>query len=98
MSLWKPIIEKKRFLRNFSRAIALSGDRSEATKIPVFPCDDQMNLDPYQIAPVSLENTLKKPPEKTLRAKVVIPVSDEIDCGRCHMQGMDGTVDLPEAG
>lgn len=73
----------------------MGGDQFEATGILALPYDDQLNWNPYQIALVSLKSTTKNMPKKTQTTKVVLPVSDEINCGQCHMQGMDGTVNLP---
>ena len=71
------------------------GDHFEATGIPVLPYDDQMTWNPFQIALISLKAAKGSAPQKTQTTKVVLPVSDEINCGQCHMQGMDGTVNLP---
>ncbi len=71
------------------------GDHFEATGIPLLPYDDKMNWNPFQTATVKLKN----PSGRVLKtAKVVLPVSDEINCAKCHAQGMDGTVNLPEGG
>ncbi len=72
-----------------------AGDHFEATGIPVLPYDDQMNWNPYQTAEVTLKNRLGLTLNKT---RVVLPVSDEINCAQCHAQGMDGTVNLPDGG
>lgn len=75
-----------------SGTMKLVGDHFEATGIPVLPYDDNMNWNPYQTAVVKLRTVAGGTPKKT---EVVLPVSDEINCGQCHMQGMDGTVNLP---
>ncbi len=75
-----------------SGKMKLAGDHFEATGIPVLPYDDNMNWNPYQTAVVKLKTDAGGTPRKTT---VVLPVSDEINCGQCHMQGMDGTVNLP---
>ncbi len=75
-----------------SGKMTLVGDHFEATGIPVLPYDDDMNWNPYQTAIVKLRTEAGGTPKKT---PVVLPVSDEINCAQCHMQGMDGTVNLP---
>jgi len=68
------------------------GDHFEATGIPVLPYDDQMNWNPYQTAIIKMKDSRGRLLEKI---QVTLPVSDEINCAQCHMQGMDGTVNLP---
>jgi hypothetical protein len=69
-----------------------AGDHFEATGIPILPYDDRMNWDPYQTAIIRMKNSCGR----LLRTiQVTIPVSDEIHCDMCHMQGGDGTVNLP---
>jgi len=68
------------------------GDHFEATGIPVLPYDNQMNWNPYQTAIIKMKNGRGRV-LKTIQ--VTIPVSDEIHCDMCHMQGGDGTQNLP---
>ena len=75
--------------------MARVGDHFEATGIPVLPYDDQLNWNPFQIAIVKLKMDSRKGKKAVEKSRVVLPVSDEINCGQCHMQGMDGTVSLP---
>ena len=75
-----------------SGTMTLVNDHFEATGIPVLPYDDNMNWNPYQTAVVKLKTDAGGNPRRT---EVVLPVSDEIRCDMCHMQGGDGTVNLP---
>jgi len=76
----------------------LAGDHFEATGIPVLPYDDKMNWNPFQIAKVILRDNVGRGNKTGQTIQVVLPVSDEINCAQCHMQGMDGTVNLPDGG
>jgi hypothetical protein len=60
------------------------GDHFEATGIPVLPFDDRMRWNPYQIAVVTAKNSAGKVIGTT---QVVIPVSDELNCQKCHAGG-----------
>jgi len=78
-----------------SGKMSWAGDHFEATGIPLLPYDDKMKWNPFQTATVKLKDRSGR----TLKtAKVVLPVSDEINCAKCHAQGMDGTVNLPDGG
>lgn len=57
-----------------------------------------MNWNPFQIATVTLRDNPGKGNKTGQTIKVVLPVSDEINCAQCHMQGMDGTINLPNGG
>ncbi|HEY5998389.1 MAG TPA: hypothetical protein VI078_03700 [bacterium] len=74
-----------------SGEMKLVGDHFEATGIPVLPRNDDMTWNPYQSALVKLAAA----DGATRWTKVVLPVSDEIHCEMCHMQGGDGTTHLP---
>lgn len=63
-------------------------DHFEATGIPVLPYDDDMNWNPYQTAIVKLRTAAGGTPKET---RVVLPVSDELNCAQCHARGMDAT-------
>jgi hypothetical protein len=86
-----------------SGKMQLVGDHFEATGIPVVPFDDQMNWNPYQTVIVTLKPILGKPPTKNqiiqmgrpVTTQAVLPVSDELNCAKCHAQDMDGTINLP---
>lgn len=70
----------------------LVGNHFEATGIPVLPLDDKMKWDPYQQAVVALEidgTVIETVP-------VVMPVSDELHCEKCHATGEDATARLPK--
>jgi hypothetical protein len=64
-----------------------TGDHFEATGIPVLPLDDQFNWNPYQQAVVQLRNSSG---QVLARADVVLPVSDEMHCDKCHLDGGPG--------
>jgi len=74
--------------------MARVGDHFEATGIPVTPYDDQMNWNPFQTAVVKLETTNPKTPKKVQYTRAVIPISDELNCAKCHAQGMDATANI----
>jgi hypothetical protein len=54
-----------------------------------------MNWNPFQIAMVTLLDNPGKRNKTGQTIQVVLPVSDEIRCDMCHMQGGDGTQNLP---
>jgi len=64
------------------------GDHFEATGIPVLPYDDKMNWNPYQIATVKLKSAFGRVLKK---AQVVLPVSNELNCQKCHDTGADAS-------
>ncbi|MFA5352951.1 MAG: cytochrome c3 family protein [Thermodesulfovibrionales bacterium] len=72
------------------------GDHFEATGIPALPFDDSMTWNPYQRAIVKVKNSAGTVIAST---EVVIPVSDEMNCQKCHASGkvaaksMTGTVE-----
>ncbi len=57
------------------------GDHFEATGIPVLPLKDSMKWNPYQTAIVTVKDGAG---QVVARTKVVLPVSDELNCGKCH--------------
>ena len=59
-------------------------DHFEATGIPILPYDDKMVWNPYQRAVVNMKDTYGKVIAST---EVVIPVSDELHCEKCHASG-----------
>jgi hypothetical protein len=73
-------------------------DHFEATGIPVLPYNDDMTWNPYQKAIIELTSSPKTNAKAKQKTEVVLPVSDEINCAQCHMQGMDGTVNLTNGG
>jgi len=60
------------------------GDHFEATGIPALPYNDKMVWNPYQTALVTAKNSAGKVIGTT---QVVIPVSDELNCQKCHAGG-----------
>ena len=64
-----------------SGTLKLVGDHFEATGIPVLPYKDSMVWNPYQTAVVTVKNASGNVVAST---KVVIPVSDEMNCAKCH--------------
>jgi hypothetical protein len=77
--------------------IGLSGtmvqvdDHFEAKGIPLLPYDDSMNWNPYQTAAVKLKNRLGMVVKTT---QVVLPVSDELHCDKCHADNGDAGPDI----
>ncbi len=55
----------------------------EAKAIPVTPYDDQMKLNPLQVARIEVRST-KTGKVIAVQPKVVVPVSDEMRCDYCH--------------
>jgi hypothetical protein len=78
-----------------SGTMRLNGDHFEAKGIPLLPYDDKMNWNPYQVATVTLRANPGMGIKKGQTIRVVLPVSDELNCAMCHMQGGDGTQNLP---
>lgn len=61
--------------------MTVSGDRFEATGIPVTPVNDQGEWEPLQVAEV----TVKDGSGKTIAStRATVPTSDEINCAKCH--------------
>jgi hypothetical protein len=75
-----------------SGTMKLAGDHFEASGLPALPYDDGIKWNPYQIVRITLKDRVGKELKST---RVVVPVSDEIHCDMCHMQGGDGTINLP---
>ena len=73
----------------------LVGDHFEATGIPLLPYDDNKNWNPFQLATVKLKGPMGRQLKTT---QVVLPISDELNCGKCHAPGMDGTIHITETG
>nr|WP_302595795.1 cytochrome c3 family protein [uncultured Cellulosilyticum sp.] len=56
----------------------------EATAVPVTPYNDGSKVrNPYQLVKVTVTDT-KTGKELAMTDKIVVPVSDEMDCGICH--------------
>jgi len=70
-------------------------DHFEATGIPLLPYDDNLNWNPYQVALVQVKDAAGT---LLAQAKVVLPVSDEMNCAKCHADGGDATMNLAGAG
>lgn len=68
-----------------------SGKRFEATGIPVLPYNDNMIWNPYQIAVVTAKDSRGRTLDST---EIVIPVSDEMNCAKCHAYGKVAAVDI----
>jgi cytochrome c553 len=64
-----------------SGVMQLVGDHFEATGIPILPFKDSMVWNPYQTAVVTVKDGSGAVVAST---KVVIPVSDELNCAKCH--------------
>ena len=64
-----------------SGTMQLMGDHFEATGIPILPYNDDMVWNPYQTAVVKVKNASGT---VIARTKVVIPVSEELNCAKCH--------------
>ncbi len=60
------------------------GDHFEATGIPILPYNDAMLWNPYQQAVINVKDSSGK---VVATATVVIPVSDELNCQKCHDAG-----------
>jgi hypothetical protein len=69
--------------------LKLNGDHFEATGIPLLPRDDKMNWNPYQVADVRLKNKAGKVLQTV---RIVLPVSDELNCAKCHAADADASM------
>ncbi len=78
-----------------SGKLKVVGNHFEATGIPVLPYDDKMNWNPFQVANIKLRSTSGRLIKTT---QVVLPVSDEINCAKCHAAGMDATANITDTG
>jgi hypothetical protein len=61
------------------------GDHFEATAIPALPYNDDLTWNPYQHATLTLYDTKAK--TTVMTASVIVPVSDELNCQKCHDTG-----------
>jgi hypothetical protein len=68
-----------------------SGDHFVAEAIPVVPVNDSDVWSPYQVAVIVVKNAAG---DELIRTKAIVPVSDEIDCSKCH--GADPWADIIE--
>ncbi len=59
----------------------MSGDHFIAEGIPVTPVDDDGVWNPYQVALIRVKDAEQNVIAET---RAMVPVSDEIDCARCH--------------
>ena len=64
-----------------SGTMQLVGNHFEASGIPILPFKDSMVWNPYQTAVVTVKDGSGTVVAST---KVVIPVSDELNCAKCH--------------
>jgi hypothetical protein len=78
--------------------MTLVGDHFEATGIPVLPRDDQMHWNPYQIAKIRLKLNSGEVVRGNKVIQVVLPVSDELNCAKCHGRGGDALMHIRETG
>jgi hypothetical protein len=62
-----------------SGKMKIVGDHFEATGVPVLPLNDKMQWDPYQHATLKLSGT-----NISGKTTIVVPVSDEMNCQKCH--------------
>jgi hypothetical protein len=74
-----------------SGQMTLDGDHFIARGIPVLPYNDNRVWSPYQTAIVTLRG---QHGHLLDTIKVILPVSDEINCGMCHSKGGDGTSNI----
>jgi hypothetical protein len=74
-----------------SGTMRAEGDHFVARGIPLLPYDDQLVWNPYQAGQVRLKVAGKAPVKKI---PVTLPVSDELDCAKCHAAGGDGTMNI----
>jgi hypothetical protein len=70
-----------------SGTMKLVGDHYEASGIPVTPYNDRMDWYPYQKAIVKLHGANGGIIRTT---EVILPVSDELHCEKCHADNSDG--------
>ncbi len=70
--------------------MTLKGNHFQATGIPATPVDDSGTWDPYQIAEIIAWDEVTG--VELARTRTTVPVSDEIDCTRCH--GINPFIDI----
>ena len=70
-------------------------DHFEAIGIPLLPYDDDLKWNPYQVASVQVKDATGT---LLAQASVVLPVSDEMNCAKCHTDGGDATMNLANGG
>lgn len=63
-----------------SGRMAASGTRFVASGVPILPLNDAMVWNPYQVASIRVRYL----DQVVARASVVVPVSEEMKCGKCH--------------
>ncbi len=64
-----------------SGTMTSESDHFEATGIPVTPVNDKGVWSPYQQAEITVKD---KSNNVLVKTKTTVPVSDEINCGKCH--------------
>lgn len=67
-----------------SGAFKVNGDHFEATGIPILPLNDKLVWNPFQSAFVKLRDSTGAVLSKNT---VVVPISDEMHCDKCHANG-----------
>ncbi|MFH1220243.1 MAG: hypothetical protein V1694_07290 [Candidatus Eisenbacteria bacterium] len=67
--------------KGLSGEMTPAGDHFVAEGIPLTPVDDTGRWNPYQVARIVVKDARGATLAET---KATVPVSDEIDCGKCH--------------
>jgi len=66
---------------SLSGTMTAEGDHFEVHGIPVTPVEDNLVYDPYQVAEITVKDAAGTIVAQT---QATVPVSDEIECARCH--------------
>jgi hypothetical protein len=67
--------------KGLAGAMELAGDHFVAEGIPITPMYDDGTWDPYQVAVITVKDSLGNVLVKT---KATVPTSDEMHCSKCH--------------
>ena len=79
-----------------SGTMVVKGDHFQVNGIPVVPVDDAADLDPYQIADITVRDSGTN--AVLVQTSATVPTSDEFNCAKCHAAGGAGNAHIPAAG
>ncbi len=72
--------------------MAAVGDLFQAEGVPVLPMDDKKTWNPYQHATLTV--TATNSTKVLVKTNIVVPVSDELNCQKCHYSGGPGALGI----
>jgi hypothetical protein len=85
-------LEDPNIHNGLSGAMAVKGNHFQVNGIPVVPVDDTDIWNPYQV----IEVTVKSGSTTVAQTKTTLPVSDEINCAKCHDDEGGAFIDILE--